>query len=162
MSLYEEFVTTENEELFFKKVNKALGKSKAYTINALREYSRFMRIIATSKCVQSPSKVLDVVWHEHFGFTKDYAAYCQRVNGSFIHHKPSEGEEASLFEGTLRDYEIIFNTQPPAEIWFYSNLLERVQYEYNMFMFKLFAGKKKKKPGGSCSSCSSCSSCTND
>ncbi|OHV65325.1 hypothetical protein [Pseudofrankia sp. BMG5.36] len=35
-----------------------------------------------------PSPLVDVGWHAFILFTRDYAAFCARVCGRFIHHVP--------------------------------------------------------------------------
>jgi hypothetical protein len=41
----------------------------------------------------SPSKAVDIGWHTWILHTVDYAAFCDRVAGRFIHHVPTpEGE----------------------------------------------------------------------
>lgn len=35
-----------------------------------------------------PSRGVDAVWHAFLMMTRDYAAFCQRINGGMIHHLP--------------------------------------------------------------------------
>ena len=160
MSKFGSFVGLENESLFFDKVDAVLGKGKVYTINALREYGRFMKIVSSSTMKAAPSKVVDTVWHENIMFTKDYAKYCDDVNGSYIHHTPSLKGDNSLFLSTIKDYESLFGERPPANVWFYSTTSEWLRYQYHKILNDLRIKKKKKTSGGSCSSCSSCSDCS--
>lgn len=37
-----------------------------------------------------PSKAVDVAWHTFILNTVDYAIFCQRIAGRFIHHQPEE------------------------------------------------------------------------
>lgn len=37
-----------------------------------------------------PSQVVDVAWHEFILFTRDYAAFCDKAFGRFLHHTPAE------------------------------------------------------------------------
>lgn len=37
-----------------------------------------------------PSKAVDVAWHTFILNTAEYAIFCQRVAGRFIHHEPEE------------------------------------------------------------------------
>jgi len=39
----------------------------------------------------SPSEAQDAMWHEFIMYTKDYAAFCDKFFGTFIHHEPCEG-----------------------------------------------------------------------
>jgi len=38
----------------------------------------------------SPSRMVDLGWHTFILYTREYAAFCQRVAGRFIHHVPSD------------------------------------------------------------------------
>jgi hypothetical protein len=49
---------------------------------------------------------IDWMWHTFLLFTRDYAAFCDRYFGFFLHHVPNEDEEeapAPLDEDTLRE-----------------------------------------------------------
>ena len=41
-----------------------------------------------------PSKLVDIGWHTFVLYTREYAAFCQREAGRFIHHAPSDTESA--------------------------------------------------------------------
>lgn len=43
----------------------------------------------------SPSKPVDVGWHTWILHTVDYAAFCDRIAGRFIHHVPTPEGESS-------------------------------------------------------------------
>ncbi len=44
----------------------------------------------------SPSQTVDAGWHAFILHTADYAEFCHRVAGRFIHHRPNQpGESAS-------------------------------------------------------------------
>lgn len=40
----------------------------------------------------APSKLVDYGWHAFILHTVDYADFCQRVAGHFVHHVPTDGE----------------------------------------------------------------------
>lgn len=40
-------------------------------------------------CVGMPSKIVDEAWHEFILFTKNYAEFCEKALGRFLHHTPS-------------------------------------------------------------------------
>jgi hypothetical protein len=44
----------------------------------------------------SPSELVDIGWHTFILYTREYAAFCQRVAGRFIHHLPAD-EPATAF-----------------------------------------------------------------
>ena len=39
----------------------------------------------------APSRTVDVGWHTFILHTREYAEFCERVAGRFIHHKPEDG-----------------------------------------------------------------------
>ncbi|WP_413809807.1 glycine-rich domain-containing protein [Streptomyces sp. OE57] len=41
----------------------------------------------------TPSKTIDIGWHTFILHTRDYADFCQRVAGHFIHHVPTDPAE---------------------------------------------------------------------
>jgi hypothetical protein len=41
----------------------------------------------------SPSQTVDAGWHAFILHTRDYAEFCQRVAGRFIHHRPNDPGE---------------------------------------------------------------------
>ncbi|WP_028568960.1 glycine-rich domain-containing protein [Salinispora tropica] len=40
-----------------------------------------------------PSDLVDIGWHTFILYTRDYAAFCDRIAGRFIHHNPEDGSE---------------------------------------------------------------------
>jgi hypothetical protein len=38
----------------------------------------------------SPSPLIDIGWHTFLLYTREYARFCERVAGRFIHHEPSD------------------------------------------------------------------------
>jgi hypothetical protein len=43
----------------------------------------------------SPSQTVDAGWHAFVLHTRDYAEFCQRVAGRFIHHRPDDPSESA-------------------------------------------------------------------
>ncbi|MEV0734342.1 hypothetical protein [Polymorphospora sp. NPDC050346] len=41
----------------------------------------------------SPSTLVDIGWHTFLLYTREYAAFCDRIAGGFIHHEPEDGTE---------------------------------------------------------------------
>jgi hypothetical protein len=53
----------------------------------------FLQFIAASPDKSfSPSPLVDTGWHTFILYTREYAAFCDRVAGKFIHHEPSDQE----------------------------------------------------------------------
>lgn len=65
---------------------------------------------------------VDELWHTFVIFTRDYAAFCDKVAGQFLHHIPVVGNHPSdakldsylLF---LTDYEDVFSQTAPKVYW---------------------------------------------
>ncbi|GGM27952.1 hypothetical protein GCM10011608_10980 [Micromonospora sonchi] len=48
----------------------------------------FLAACATTTRPIGPSELVDIGWHTFILHTADYAAFCQRIAGRFIHHQP--------------------------------------------------------------------------
>jgi len=60
----------------------------------------FLTVCALNPCNRyRPSKKVDVGWHQFILNTRDYAEFCERVAGRFLHHVP-EKFAAPSGEGT--------------------------------------------------------------
>lgn len=87
---------------------------------AEREFRRFMALVVLG---YSPlgmlGRVVDEFWHQFIIFTREYAAFCTRVFGFFVHHQPDTpvsrvpGESGVTFVESYRRH---FGELPP--IWF--------------------------------------------
>lgn len=107
-----------------------------------QEYLRFFVMALTSlnttKFPCRPPSIIDIVWHEHILFTKQYEADCKFVGGQFLHHTPESSsdilsprysaghvdksaeerlaiEQNSLF--MLSQYKALFGEEAPSAIW---------------------------------------------
>lgn len=58
-------------------------------ISGLREYFHVCNI-AGKKMIAMPSQAVDIAWHEHILFTQEYAHFCRKALGRFLHHTPAE------------------------------------------------------------------------
>jgi hypothetical protein len=41
----------------------------------------------------APSDLVDVGWHTFLLYTREYAAFCERIAGRFIHHVPNDSSD---------------------------------------------------------------------
>lgn len=109
-----------------KELNRQLG-TLAWTAEELalleREYRRYMLLQARfpGACLP-PSRPVDAVWHAHLAFTADYEAFCLKIAGRFIHHRPSQSEEErrhlrDRYPMTLSLYREHFGAEPPLAVW---------------------------------------------
>ena len=62
--------------------------TKNFALEAILEYKKFMYLAATAQGMVSPSKIVDIVWHQHLIFTQSYNDFCQ-ILGKRIQHIPS-------------------------------------------------------------------------
>lgn len=93
------------------------GWSQDYANQIEQEYKRFLYLLAVD-IDAVPTKDIDAMWHQHILDTRAYAADCQRVFGSFVHHFPYLGmrgpEDKKLLEekfaATCAAYLIHFGT----------------------------------------------------
>jgi hypothetical protein len=86
-----------------------------------REYKRFIAIrIQHPDQAIVPSHLVDEMWHTHILFTRDYIAFCEAVNGEYIHHAPflknEKRKHNSSIKTTLTLYINMFG-QPDRDIW---------------------------------------------
>ncbi|MCB1880160.1 MAG: hypothetical protein KDI54_08915 [Gammaproteobacteria bacterium] len=87
-----------------------------------RELKRYLALYAIN-----PDKTygmrgqIDKLWHTFLMFTKEYAAFCDCVAGTFIHHVPNTSipkiGTRKEYEQFLDDYEKIYGEPAPAELW---------------------------------------------
>jgi hypothetical protein len=63
-------------------------KQQQLVARALRQY--FLAYLKSGRRrVGMPSQVVDDLWHEFILYTRDYAEFCTRAFGSFLHHTPA-------------------------------------------------------------------------
>lgn len=58
-------------------------------LRGLRDYFHVISL-SRREMVAMPSQVVDVAWHEFILFTKEYAQFCSKALGHFLHHTPAE------------------------------------------------------------------------
>jgi hypothetical protein len=67
------------------------GMDHAYAERVMEQALGFLRLCAGNPTNKyRPSAMVDIGWHTFLLYTKDYAAFCQRVAGYFIHHVPDD------------------------------------------------------------------------
>jgi len=56
------------------------------------ETARFLTLCATyPDTAFAPSVLVDQGWHAFILYTRDYAEFCDRIAGRFLHHQPTDG-----------------------------------------------------------------------
>jgi hypothetical protein len=59
----------------------------------------------------APTKAVDPGWHTFILHTEDYAEFCTRVAGRFIHHRPMAEGESGAGEALRRTVELLRTTK---------------------------------------------------
>lgn len=63
-----------------------------------------------------PSRAVDIAWHEFILFTREYAAYCDRALGGYLHHAPESSMATPMAQALARTLEIARPLSPAAAI----------------------------------------------
>ncbi|MEG9884477.1 MAG: hypothetical protein V6Z86_07655 [Hyphomicrobiales bacterium] len=90
-----------------------------------RELIRFLALSATAlnrKRSYGMMGTIDKLWHTFVIFTREYAGFCDKVAGRFIHHVPETEDKASAatidgYLDFLADYETVLGETPPVAYW---------------------------------------------
>jgi len=116
--------TDASTRAFANKVAKKHGWSTHFARRAVDEYKKFVFLGVVTEVSVTPSKAIDVVWHEHLLFTRAYRDFCRDVLGRDFDHHPEllpTDEQTELFaaqyDATLARYHTEFHVVPPADIW---------------------------------------------
>jgi len=68
----------------------------SYAERIMDQTLAFLRLCAANSGESyAPSNIVDIGWHMFILFTREYADFCQRLAGRFIHHIPRDEEEPS-------------------------------------------------------------------
>lgn len=118
-------IGTEDAQLSFsQRLARENGWSPAFAEEVIREYRKFIYLVALGRGDLTPSDQVDQVWHLHLTYTRSYwVELCGTVLGKELHHIPTKGgdREQSRFwrqyEETLAVYDREFGHPPPAKIW---------------------------------------------
>lgn len=109
---------------FEDKLLMATGWTRHFAASAIEEYRRFLLLAATAGHKVSPPPIVDMVWHTHLLYTRNYwDDLCPNVLGFDLHHEPATGESTNredldvAYDRTLASYETIFGHTPPPNIW---------------------------------------------
>ncbi|MES2773707.1 MAG: hypothetical protein V4722_05960 [Bacteroidota bacterium] len=93
-------------------------------LKAVFEYKKFVYLGVVSDFEVTPSKAIDIVWHEHILFTKGYRDFCNSVIECPFDHNPElvpiqdqTGRFSAQFIDTLNLYKNEFGIIPPEDIW---------------------------------------------
>lgn len=84
----------------FQKLTERVATEHDHDLNmAARIVDQALAFLGTTATHQgrplSPSEIVDPGWHEFILHTVDYAAFCDRIAGRFLHHVPTDPEDPS-------------------------------------------------------------------
>jgi len=109
---------------FAGKIARKHGWKNKFTLQALNEYKKFVYLGIVSDFQVTPSRVIDVVWHEHILFSKAYRDFCTEVVLQHFDHHPElvpvtdqTGRFSAQYLDTIDLYKKEFDVEPPAAIW---------------------------------------------
>jgi len=109
---------------FAAKIARKHGWENEFAFLAIREYKKFIYLGAVSHYDITPSKIIDIVWHEHQLFTRGYREFCHNVIGRQFDHSPElvafEDQHevySAQYQKMLAFYRLEFGTTAPPEIW---------------------------------------------
>jgi hypothetical protein len=109
---------------FAHKIARKHGWKTGFALKALNEYKKFVFLGLVSDFQVTPSKIIDVVWHEHLLFSKAYRDFCEQVIRQPFDHYPElvpmedqTGRFSAQYLDTLALYKKEFDLDPPADIW---------------------------------------------
>lgn len=96
-----------------------------FTDRVLKEYLRFVHLTMISDTEMTPSKIVDLAWHMHLTFTRDYWERMIPMLPRVLHHNPCEGKDPladkikyqDQYQKTLQLYSQEFGESPPDDIW---------------------------------------------
>ncbi|MFE2382798.1 glycine-rich domain-containing protein [Streptomyces misionensis] len=76
-------ITTDHPEISETTARRIVGQAAAFIAASGQQPGQSL----------APSKLVDYGWHAFILHTVDYAAFCQRVAGGFVHHVPTNGDD---------------------------------------------------------------------
>ncbi|WP_244170147.1 glycine-rich domain-containing protein [Amycolatopsis tolypomycina] len=81
------------DELFERLVDRISREHQVgweYAARIMDQALAFLGTCAHSTEPLAPSDVVDIGWHTFLLYTREYAGFCERVAGRFIHHEPAD------------------------------------------------------------------------
>ena len=109
---------------FAGKIARKHGWKTEFALRALNEYKKFIYLGLVSDFLVTPSRIIDVVWHEHLLFSKAYRDFCNEVIEQPFDHYPElvpaeeqTGRFSAQYLDTVELYQAEFGLEPPADIW---------------------------------------------
>ncbi len=112
------------ESLHQKLVNRLQEKENMtgeFATRVMNETLTFLKACGENPGIMlSPSEAVDKGWHNFLMYTQDYAEFCEREAGRFIHHQPADtAEEKAACMVSTDSFEFLMSNryQVDAELW---------------------------------------------
>ncbi len=104
--------------VLYDKITAACDIERSDVAAALREVLRFLSLIARYNLRLTPSRRVDLAWHEFILCTRLYADFCRQHFGRFIHHHPGGDREDNhdQFRQTIKLYNLRYG-KADARFW---------------------------------------------
>jgi hypothetical protein len=129
---------------FADKVSRKHGFSKKYALKAVKEYKKFLYLAVISDFHVTPSKIIDIIWHEHILFTQAYRKFCDTIIEYNLNHHPElfpTQEQTARYHAqyldTLSLYVAEFGILPTDDIW------ETTKYDKEKILTKIIIARQK-------------------
>ncbi|MFZ2586616.1 MAG: glycine-rich domain-containing protein-like [Alphaproteobacteria bacterium] len=82
-----------------KHVQADTGMDDATLARAEDLYRKFLTLKETNvNGTLVPPRIIDIVWHAHITFTRQYMADCEMLFGEYLHHTPTEDDTTDGLE----------------------------------------------------------------
>ncbi len=94
------------------RIKEKVGCSDQEAEQLFEEMKQYLSFCAESQVRTSPTKKIDIAWHEFILFTKDYAKFCRSHFGHFIHHVPTPRLSGSEKAEDCEDCSPLSNCEP--------------------------------------------------
>lgn len=124
-ALLDDVMGYENPDIIHRLKDK-LGLSEEEAHALFGDTKRFLFLCGTVPGRWGPPEKIDACWHEFILYTKDYAAFCEKYFGRFIHHNPRRvtdpPKDGARPRKTLAAIQQLFGTDLSPN-WVFPNLV---------------------------------------
>jgi hypothetical protein len=101
MSAARELIDPDLFDRLSDRVMKDEGHDRDHAERVVDQALAFLKACADNPSLSlGPSTAVDAGWHAFLLHTREYASFCARVAGRFIHHAPADGDSSRA--GSLR------------------------------------------------------------
>ncbi|GAA1940069.1 hypothetical protein [Amycolatopsis minnesotensis] len=86
----QELVSVELFDRLASRIAKEHHMPRGFAARIMDQALAFLAVCAQSAEPLAPSEAVDIGWHTFILYTREYAAFCERIAGQFIHHEPTD------------------------------------------------------------------------